>query len=290
MLDSAVLRKRLSFIRYLYTVGARHVDNPIPMSYMAVLIFHDCTELFLELAAEHKDVSVKSNSSFMEYWDLLSTKLGQPLSHKESMRRLNDARRSLKHSGIFPAEDALEEFKASVHDFFLTSTPLVFGCEFEQLSLVDVVSSEHARQALHEAEQALATGETRHAAMLAAQAFLQLVQDHIVSTGDYKLRAAFRSRHTVSTLNLSTDSSQVGLSLERLSESVQWITQIVLHLALGLDYRSFLRFSRLTPVDLMCKGPSGEWSSPIEASQQLSGEDCRFCIDFVIESALKLQS
>lgn len=88
MLDKDVIIKRLAFIKYLYRVAVEQSQKSEPLCAASVLFFHDAVELFLQLASEHLDIG-KEGLKFMEYWDLISKKLGIELSQKESMRRLN---------------------------------------------------------------------------------------------------------------------------------------------------------------------------------------------------------
>lgn len=291
MIDSASLRKRLSFIRYLYTLAARQANDPVPMAYVSVLTLHDSVELFLNLACEHHDVPLKNRPDFMEYWDFLNPKLDQPLGHKLSMRRLNETRRSLKHRGILPDGDAIQEFKATTHDFFLTNTPLIFSCNFEELSLVDLVSCQEARCSLKEAEEKLSSGDTANAATLAAKAYQQLIWAHVHTAEDRTIQQALRYQHRLrfSARPVTGEHREVASYLDQLHESVEAIKKVLLVLALGLDYQRYRRFNQLAPVDLVFMNAAGGWTVP-RYDAQLSEEDCSFCIGFVVDCALSLQS
>jgi hypothetical protein len=74
-LDEAKLR-RLSFIRYMYQLGADQSRQPEPYSAVSILTLHDAVELFLQLSAEYLDASTNTNTGFMEYWRILKPKVG----------------------------------------------------------------------------------------------------------------------------------------------------------------------------------------------------------------------
>ena len=61
--------------------------------------------------------------------------------------------------------------------------------------------------------------------------------------------------------------------------------------ALGIDYKKYALFCFITPSYTPTCGPTGERGYILGATETLSikPEDCQFCIDFVIDSALKLQ-
>jgi hypothetical protein len=98
--------KRLAFIKYLFTIALDQSYLPEPAGAAAILTFHDAIELFNQLACEYLDIDTIGKGSkqinFIEYWDLISLKLSQPLPQKESMNRLNKARVALKHHGNLP--------------------------------------------------------------------------------------------------------------------------------------------------------------------------------------------
>lgn len=100
--------QRLSFAKYLYTLAIEQSRLPEIQAAASVLTFHDSIEFFLQIASEHLNAG-KGQPSFLDYWDILSPKItGAGLPQKESMRRLNKARVSLKHSGTFPSIDSAQ--------------------------------------------------------------------------------------------------------------------------------------------------------------------------------------
>jgi hypothetical protein len=56
---STELTRRLAFVRYLYDLAAEQSRKPEPMAMAAVLTWHDAVEMFLQIVAEHYQVSVK---------------------------------------------------------------------------------------------------------------------------------------------------------------------------------------------------------------------------------------
>ena len=124
-LESAT--KRLAFIKYMYNVGVEQASKPEPVSWLAVLTFHDAGELFLHLAAEYSINKRLDEVSFMGYWSLISTALkndGKPeLTQATSMERLKNARKEFKHHG-HPASKIVinDDFRPNVTNFFEENT------------------------------------------------------------------------------------------------------------------------------------------------------------------------
>lgn len=59
-------------------------------------------------------------------------------------------------------------------------------------------------------------------------------------------------------------------------------------LVLGLDYKRYAKFRRLTPEVVML--PDGTYRPlPRARKKSLTADDCEFCYDFVVETALRIQ-
>ena len=56
MIDKELLVKRLSIIKLLYKIGFEQSKQTESISFFSILSFHDSIEMFLKLAAEHKDI------------------------------------------------------------------------------------------------------------------------------------------------------------------------------------------------------------------------------------------
>lgn len=140
--------KRLAFIRYLHTIAVEQSKKPEPLSCTSILMLHDSIELFLQLSYEHLNGG-KADPKFLEYWDIINSKLnGKAITQKESIRRLNDARVSLKHHGNLPSKLDIEGFRASALNFFEDNTPIIFGVSFKEISLVELVQCVESKDSL----------------------------------------------------------------------------------------------------------------------------------------------
>src|ERR1043165_1201358 len=111
------ITRRLAFAKYLHNLGVVQSKLPSPIGAAAILMFHDAVEFFLQIASEHLNVG-KPQLNFIDYWDLLSSHLPEPLSHKEAMRRMNKSRVALKHHGTTPSTEDIRAFRESTSEFF----------------------------------------------------------------------------------------------------------------------------------------------------------------------------
>lgn len=292
-LDPSVAR-RLAFIKHVYSVGVEQSKAPEYISAVALLSFHDAVELFLQLGSEYLD-SGSQQPSFMEYWERIGRKLpeGQELGQKESMRRLNKARVGLKHHGTFPARLEIESFRAVTTSFFEENTPLIFGIEFNEISMIDYVEPEEARDKLKEAERHLGDNDLAAALSAAGMALALMLQDYETRKRDRFGRSPFffgRDLTFQSSFFMGLDRvAHRGLAefVDRVKESIEAMQEALKIMALGIDYRRYSRFKLLTPaIRFAIDGTPHSFSR--RDVPLLEASDVRFCIDFVVEAALKL--
>jgi hypothetical protein len=283
--------QRLAFIRYLYTIAIEQSKQPEPLGAASILTFHDSIELFLQLASEHLNVGTK-RPGFMDYWDLLEPILPTGgLAQKESMRRLNKSRVALKHHGTLPSKLDIEAFRASTTNFFEENTPLVFGIEFSSISMVNLVKCAEARSSLEEASKSIEEGMAEDALDKIAIAFAQLIDDY-----ENRKRTRFGRSPFFFGESLTFESSFImGIRdhkfagfVDKVRDSLEAMQSAMKILSLGLDYRRYVKFRLLTPH--LIKVPYGDYHiSRGRQDEPRSIEECHFCYDFVIESAIHLQ-
>lgn len=295
MLDKSDVN-RLAFIKYLYTGAVEQSQRPEPFCSASILTFHDAIELFLQFASEYLDVG-KGQPSFMDYWEILASKLpaGFP-TQKESMRRMNKARVALKHHGTLPSKLDLEAFRSSVTNFFEENTPAIFSIIFSEISLIDLVQCEETKNNLKEAEHLLEENEIEDSLDKVALAFALLIDDYESrKIGEFGRSPFFfgKSLTFLSSSYMGIERGQVGNLvdfIDKVKESVEALQDVVKILSLGVDYRRYAKFRLLTPhiygtIDgkyHVSRVNLGENGVP-------TVEDVQFCIDFVIESSITLQ-
>ncbi|MCW3076124.1 MAG: hypothetical protein JWO32_733 [Bacteroidetes bacterium] len=92
-------------------------------------------------------------------------------------------------------------------------------------------------------------------------------------------------------LGISRDSDD-GLSklrdfVDTVKDSIDALQKAVKITSFGIDYKEYVKFKILTPVIHRFIG--GNKNAQIMGDKKWTSENCQFCIDFVIDSALKLQ-
>jgi len=295
-LDEIII-SRLSFIKYLFTTGIRQSYTAPPLSSISLLSFHDSVELFLQLASEHLDSGSKQ-PNFMDYWDILSKKLGTEISQRESMRRLNKARVSIKHHGTLPSQIDIEAFRESTINFFEYNCPIIFGLPLEKISLIGLVKPPNVRDKLKVAEEKIAKDETLTALDDVAIAFNELLLNY---------DKTHRGKHGESLFNIrgfnvpsmsfrSGDFSDQERALNEKIENIRdyvddtfdAMRRVFKIIVLGLDYVKYVKFLQMTPQ--VHRSVTGKYfiNRLHSENNPPSVEMVQFCIDYTIEAAIQI--
>lgn len=274
---------RLSFIRYLYDFAIQQSYKPYPNSIVSLLLFHDSIEHFNIYALEYKvDIKKEINfidnnpPSFLRYFDILD------LTQKNSMQRLNEARRNLKHKGNWPSKIDIESFRASVTNFFEENTRLIFDLEFSDISLIDLISNEEVRTLIKESKALLIEENGNEALIKISLAFAKLFGGVNLKISE-KLPSMRLSDFGIKNVR---DTQKVDSFLNKLKKSIESITDAMKCNVLGIDYQRYVKFRKIAPhIAFSISGKPHIYLDRINTSL----DEIKYCIDFVIESALSIQ-
>ncbi|MCL5876733.1 MAG: hypothetical protein M1540_02855 [Candidatus Bathyarchaeota archaeon] len=289
--------RRLVFIKYLYDSGVDQSKKPAPFSWLSLLIFHDTVELFLVLIAEYLDQSEKAlrELSFTKYWDIIDPLLKQhrknSLTQRISMERLNDARNAFKHRGTTPSDDTITSAKINVGNFLAENARLVLDVELSDVSLIDFVYFKGAQNSLKDAAKLMEQKRPEEAIDKIALALRQLIDDYI----DRKRLLYGRSMFTFSTFSgcsISEDNlSEVESVFDEVQDALEGLEEPLRLLALGLDYRKYVKFDLLTSRSISRDKVEGYKVRRLERKidSELTEEDIKFCTNFVIECSIALK-
>lgn len=289
--------RRLALIRYLFLRAKEQSEAPGPLAAASILSLHDAAEWFLYLICEHLDADPPWE--FMDYWRKIEDASGVTLTGKASLRRLNNARRELKHRALIPSSSDTRSFADSVETFLEENCMKVFDVSFREISLIELVTPLTAREHLREAVDHSESGNYQDALSAVAIAFEEVHQSaDLMGLGRYGEKLVRdgsvgpNSLHPRSFRRGGRDRHDPRLDelLRRLQKILKPMESAIRALSSGIDYQRYLRFSKLTP-DVTGQTADGEWiytgfGPPADPSQ----DDIDFCIDFVVETALTLES
>lgn len=277
----------------MFENGVEESFRPEPLSSISILTFHDSVELFMQLASEYKDVG-KSGIKFLEYWNKLPY-----LSQKESMRRMNNARKSLKHYGTLPSNQDIEAFRVNTTDFFEYNSMKIFGIEFSSISLIDLIILEEPKKYLSLAQNHFANSEFEESINNSAIAFEFLIsginelgydfsklfyEDTFswVSAFDIGLQS---HRHSTEPFNYRKMEEFVDKTIE----SIKMLQKTNKLLLLNINIKDYIEFKKLTPI-IGISGTKKVFINKIAWVNDSPGKnEAQLCFQFVIKTAINIQ-
>jgi len=285
--------QRLSFIKYLFSIGLYQSNQPEPLYGASILSFHDSVELFLQLSLEKLNIS-KTTQNFMDYWDIIDKELKNTiLSQKEGMRRLNKARVDLKHYGIIPSKLDIESFRVTTSAFSNENCPIIFGINFDDISLIDTIKFERPKNLLKQAKENFENGLIDKSLESLALSFEYLISDYEESKKDELNRSPFFFGEPMTNLKsfylggIINEDRKIKEFVDKVSKSIEEIQKAIKILSFGIDYKKYAKFQSIVPYVVF--SINNEPIFYVREGMTLSKEDLEFCINFMVESALKLQ-
>ena len=287
--------KRLSFIKYFYEFAREQSKLPHPQNFISVLMFHDSVELFLHLSAEFLGANI-SNDSFMGYFEPINRKLGDNnITQKTAMKTLNKERVNLKHYNIYPNSENLERHRVNVRNFFEENCLLVFGIEFSEISLLDIVQDDEVKKLLKDAQDYINKIQYLGALERIGVAFYVLLENYKESKNVGFRRYLFDIGKD---LSFTGRFGEFGDELRDVAETVRSIQTILKLIMFNIDYRKYIKFRIYTPdnirkifkpkADLFEEKYSIFWDSA-KKNFDFEKKHVMYCFNFVIESANNLQ-
>jgi hypothetical protein len=294
-MDRKIALKRLSFIKYLFRQGNEQTELPEPLNTTAILSFHDAIELFLQLIAE--DLNIKDSRIFMEYWELLNPKLSSAkkpeLTQKENMRKLSSARSNLKHHGHLISKLDVEKYKIHANDFFEDNCKNIFNIEVKDISLIELVSNKNTTNLLSEAKTNFESGKIKDSVENLSNSFEYLIHDYEASKCGMFGESPFffgRSLTFLDSFSMDLDRlTKMADFVDNVKESIENIQKAMKILCFGIDYKHFVKFNLLVPRSIWIGG-RGAPQAYAKKDAKLTKEEFEFCLNFIIETALKLQN
>ncbi len=291
-MNKEIILRRLAIIKYLFNQGIEQAKRSENLSSFSILSFHDAIEMFLKLYSEYKDKD--ESFSFPKYWDKFPE-----LPCKEQMNSLSLRRKNLKHKGIFPSKLDIDHSKFSTKEFLEEATKLIDGLDFEKISLTDLVSDSKVRELLKKAEQSIPIKNYESVLENTASAFEILITEYErKAEGDY--RSPFYFGESLSFHNSffmgfkefdqPQEFQRLGEFVDKVGESIEQMQFAIKIISLGIDYRKYVQFNYLTPKATLMR--NGEVVCEMMSNylkDEYPTEELEFLVDFVIESAMKLQ-
>jgi hypothetical protein len=272
--------KQLLLCKRLMVEGAAFAGRSDPVSSgMAISFFQDSVEMCIWALIKEKSITVKDGSSFTANIETL-TKTGITLPHTAKLLELNKARVGFKHYGNLPAVDEAVKFQSYVEDFLRESFKNHFSRDFDQTSLVDLVSFPEVREQLKKAEVLLIENDFNASAIQAGIAKKLLFNrlDSYIPHVDRNLR------RLDDVLNNKAETRGLR-TFQYLTEYLDTLreTSLASLLRLPLQDYNFLRRQIPNPSQYA----NGSWSTNI--NRNYDAATCEKAISCLVDMSIKLE-
>lgn len=291
-LDKTIITKRLTYIKYLYHQGVEQSKLPEVIAGFALMQFHDCIEMFLLLVAENLGKKDYTKWSFMQYWTEIDS-----LTMRDAMNTMKQRRVSLKHHGSFPSHDDVVECRINVETFLRENVKMQFDIDFDSISLVDLISYKSVRSPLYIAVQKMNNGKLYDSLVQARIAFDNLLEDYegtkmhwyrsILEIGK---KQGNKYKDFVKNASLKNANNNM-VWFKEITETTNELRDVAKITALGIDFKKYVLFKAVTPRIIRFIGEGCDIEDETSLSNRVNFSDdlCNICVNFVIDSAVKLQ-
>ena len=168
--------------------------------FIAINQLQDAVEIFLFALADHLGISFKEKSSFDGYLESISSHTGSALPFRQRIIALNKARVNSKHYAIQPDRREVNGFVTVAREFFADTSQTHFGLSFDEISLVDLLSTNEIKKHLSNALLALKEKRYEDALIESRKAFynefeksydISKFKDRATSAGELKISDLF---------------------------------------------------------------------------------------------------
>ena len=294
-MENYLVIQRLSFIKYLYWKGEEQSRQSEVVAGFSILAFHDAIEMFLMLVYEHLDCGNDKNYKTID--DYLGNIPGVKM--KESAKALNKCRNSLKHQGQFPSKADVEKHRVNSFSFLQENTSTLLGLDFDTISLIDLVAFVDCRNFLKAAQERREEENFFESVVETRKAFNSLLHDFECSKNYWysslfnigrKPRLSYKEFIKEVTLKDHRDKHKIWF--EDIDMSVKELRDVVKIISIGIDYKQYVLFNAIVPKVIHFSNDHyqiGEEECHFNNRVYANKELCDFCINFVVDSAVKMQ-
>lgn len=325
-MDEITLR-RLLFSKRLFSHGVQHSNKNKEMDrFLAIHHFDNAIELFLKIIATKEGIltSNKEDWKFKDLWGEINTKFkqknsGYVLPLKDQLFGLHDTRNLAQHQGDAPSYETVIKYQSYTKDFLNKCFKDIFEVNFDKVYAASLVKNIKIKEALIESEKYIDENCFNKAMESSSKAFAYLKLNESDEFLSDKLRRLTlfgvldeHDNHTSSlysnNCSLSSYSNdklerqfekrldefdrkikkQLSERARKINEFARTVEEEFAILNLGVDYKEFKLFERISPYAYFTIGTT-EPHIGVRNEPNYNEENALFCYEFVLEAALRLQ-
>ena len=285
--DASSLLRRLTLPKFLFREARVALSHHGPYSAgMATSLLQDSVESFLRILSEYGRVDVKDTAPFSDLVGRIGEKHKVVVEHKAAISRLNRARVAFKHHGLTVSKEDAFGFVTAVEAFLTEVSSNILEIDFRLVSLISQIGHRRTENWLHRAEKLAKTGDYEGSLICAskAMAIYRSYSSRWTDPWQHDGAGPWIDFGDELDLGASTNWFHVAEQLESMRMHLDLMMQ-------GVDIVGYRRFRELTPIAYVSNINTivnDEW--PLREDFHPSKEDAHYCIEFVVEAALKIRN
>ena len=290
MVNEEIRLKRLSFAKYLVSIGNLNSEKVIPFSATAILNYHDAIEFLFELILEEKGISSNKNN-FMECFDKINNIIEKdnksPSLLRASLKKLKDIRGNLKHKCYFPSENDIQEAKYLTINLFNELCEKIYSLNYDEINLVYLLNDSKTKDYLLQINK---RDDDKRIITNLSLAFEYLLKDYENTKRTLYVKSPYqflkRKPKTSHDLKLDNKDSMKKF-VDELNDNLLSLEENMKILAFGINYNEYAKFRTIVPDVTWFM--SGEPMINFRGNETINENELNFCLNFIIESTLRLQ-
>ena len=281
------LTRRLSLSKFQFRSAAEFLQRSGSFNPgMATSLLQDSVETFLWTLAMYGRIELDKKHSFDTLLDKVGERFETVKHSKTPLTCLNNSRVGFKHYGNLVVSSDAQTFAANVENFFVEVCDKDLNLDFKSLSLASAISHKRTENWIKEAEKLHNTGDYLGSVECSAKAFVSYCSSKGIDwlRGDVNIQP-FRYFGGISREPLREQ--DLHAFVEWTSENMQKLASFSWLLSMNLDLVAYKHFGNMTPIVNMTMNKEFHTAWMFNRTN-LTKKDSRFCIDFVIDTALRI--
>jgi hypothetical protein len=253
---------------------------------IAVHHFHNAMEIALKTICSHYSISLDEALGFPKLIEKIDAHPSLKdkdlkLPQRQRLQELNKVRNLAQHNGQPPSDPTLNECRVFGEQALRETCISYFGIDFDQLSLVDLISSQELRRLLKGAQLLAEKERYSRSVVLSYVAFV--VASEVISsnlTQDYSLPIHLHDPYTPS---IGQDQKN-----EFILSRMRTLERNMVLLQTGIQATDFKKFLNLVPAVEFLAG--GDLDHEDLGDNGPSKDDALWLLEFVVDAIIKWQT
>ena len=282
-----ITRKKLILVKQLYqqAVVQSTSQHSVVSRIMSVIVFDLTIETVLKAVVGSLDTSKVPAGKFqglIQQSDILLAKADcSPVPDKANIQHVHSIRNDAQHKARYPNESDVSDCRTYTRDFLQKIITDVWGLAFDKISLTDIIRHDKVREFLIDAEAALSQGDYPQAVQHAAYGLtwaLNCVKTAVLGSTPVEARGI---------IAIDRDGKRIGRWGEiGLYDAFRRTQEILLHVALGMNYAHYVRYKRIAGDVFFTKTLVYTQGR----KESIDANDAEFVVAYCIDTVVQIES